>query len=171
MNRTIRNLVIAVPLATVGLTVVNTGAAIAGPNGPVVIGQPDNDPEPPGPQDKAPLPQPKGPQDKAPLPQPKGPQDKAPKPQAQPQPGTGTAAPAEAEKTEKAEKKAKTVVSAKGSPDSIDRSNLFASDAFETELVVAEDTDGGLDLTWLLVGGGVVTATGLAFAARKRANA
>jgi len=28
-----------------------------------------------------------------------------------------------------------------------------------------------MDLTWLLIGGGIVTATGAAFAARKRSNA
>ncbi|MDR7085954.1 hypothetical protein J2X11_000793 [Aeromicrobium panaciterrae] len=169
MNRTIRNLVIAVPLATVGFTMVGATAATAGPNGPVIIIQPNGgDPEPPKPkpQDKAPVPQPKGPQDKAPVPQPKGPQDKAPAPQPQaPQaPDTDTA--------EKKEAKVVAVDSAKGSPDSIDRSeDLFAGEAFETELV-ADDTDnGGLDITWLLVGGGIVTASGIAFAASKRANA
>ena len=172
MKRIICNLVIAVPLATVGLTVVTTGGAIAGPNGPVVIGQPKNDPQPPKPDFPIAIPdKPKGPQDKAPLPKPQKPQDKAPKPAAKPQPqgGSGTAAPADAVKTEK---KVAEVISTKGSPDSIDRSEgLLADDAFETELVVAEDTAGGLGITWLLVGGGIVTASGLAFAARKRTNA
>ncbi|WP_344770989.1 hypothetical protein, partial [Aeromicrobium panaciterrae] len=63
------------------------------------------------------------------------------------------------------------VVSAHGSADSIDRTDaLFAGGPAETELTATTD-DGGLDLTWLLLGGGVVTASGIAFAARKRANA
>jgi hypothetical protein len=37
--------------------------------------------------------------------------------------------------------------------------------------LVAAGTDGGFDLTWLLVGGGIVTASGAAFAARKRSDA
>ncbi len=80
-----------------------------------------------------------------------------------------------APKAAKVEKKAvKTVVetiSAHGSADSIDRADvLFVAGPAETELV-AEDTDGGFDITWLLVGGGIVTASGAAFAARKRSNA
>ncbi|GAA3523474.1 hypothetical protein GCM10022234_19700 [Aeromicrobium panaciterrae] len=163
MNRTIRNLVIAVPLATVGLTMVNVAAATADPidpNFPIAI--PD---EPKGPGDKAPLPQPKPPQDKAPLPQPK-PEDKAPKPQAQPQGGNQTVAVPTVD-TQKADT-AVEVVSAHGSADSIDRTDaLFAGGPAETELTATTD-DGGLDLTWLLLGGGVVTASGIAFAARKR---
>lgn len=149
MNRTIRNLVIAVPLATVGFTMVNATAATAGPNGPVVIGQPETKPEPhPGPKFNKDLPLKDAPKPKEPKPQ--------PKPVAQPQ-------------VEVVEEK--KVVSAKGSPDSIDRSdNLFVAGPAEVELV-AEDTDGGFDMTWLLVGGGVVTASGIAFAARKRTNA
>ncbi len=36
---------------------------------------------------------------------------------------------------------------------------------------MTQESEGGLDLTWLLVGGGVITASGVAFAARKRSNA
>ncbi|WP_344770988.1 hypothetical protein, partial [Aeromicrobium panaciterrae] len=63
MNRTIRNLVIAVPLATVGLTMVNVAAATAGPidpNFPIAIPE-----QPKGPGDIAnptPPKPPKGPQ-------------------------------------------------------------------------------------------------------------
>ncbi len=171
MKRIIRNLVIAVPLATVGLTVANTGAAIAGPNGPVIIVQPKDDPQPPnGPKDIADAPKPKGPKDIADAPKDDGPKDKAPKPQSLPTgPATQPQQPQETVKVVKAVEK--TVVSAKGSPDSIDRSdNLFVAGPAEAELV-ADDTTGGLDLTWLLLGGGIVTASGLALAARKRANA
>ncbi len=167
MNRTIRNLVVAAPLATIALTLVPVGAATAGPNGPNVIAIPKggNDPHP-GPKDIAiPKPKPKGPKDIAiPEPKPKGPQDKAPKPAAKPQAPEAAPAPASNVDADSA-----VVVSAKGSPDSIDRSDdLFAG--AETELV-AQESEGGIDLTWLLVGGGVITASGVAFAARKRSNA
>ena len=51
MNRIIRNLVITIPLATVGLTMVNVTAATAGPNGPdvIVIKPKGGDPLPPKP--------------------------------------------------------------------------------------------------------------------------
>ena len=161
MNRIIRNLVIAAPLVLVGITAAPAAAMAEGFD----IAIPEPKPEPP--KDIAipkPDPKPDFPLADAPKPQ-------APKPGANPQSNPqGPQAADEAVKVEK--KKAKKVVSAKGSPDSIDRSeDLFASEAFETELVVAEDTDGGLDLAWLLVGGGIVTASGLAFAARKRSNA
>ncbi len=166
MNRTIRNLVIAAPLVLVGITAAPAAAMADGFD--IVLPPNDGDPEQP-PQDKAPLPQPKPPQDKAPLPQPKPPQDKAPLPQAQPNGGTDASAPVV--KDAKTKKEAKKVVSAKGSPDSIDRNeNLFVAGPAEVELV-ADNNNGGMDLTWLLVGGGVVTASGIAFAARKRANA
>ena len=161
MNRIIRNLVIAAPLVLVGITAAPAAAMAEGFD----IAIPEPKPEPP--KDIAipkPDPKPDFPLADAPKPQ-------APKPGANPQSNPqGALAADEAVKVEK--KKAKKVVSAKGSPDSIDRSeDLFANEAFETELVVAEDTDGGLDLAWLLVGGGIVTASGLAFAARKRSNA
>ena len=164
MNRTIRNLVIAAPLVLVGITAA-PGAAMA--DG-FDIAIPENKPEPP--KDiaipKPPKP-PKGPQDLADAPKPKGPKDKAPKPQAQPDvpPAADTTA-------EKKEAKTVKVVSAKGSPDSIDRSdNLFVPGPAEVERVAEGTDNGGLDLTWLLVGGGIVTASGIAFAARKRSNA
>ena len=164
MNRTIRTLIVAAPLATIALTVVPISAATAGPNGPdvLVIKPKGGDPLPPKPQDKAPKPKPqppKGPDKLAiptPKPQPpKGPGVKAPKPQ-----GQGAAAPTADDTAD--------VTSAKGSADSIDRNdNPVVSGPAETELV-ADDNGGGVDLTWLLVGGGIVTASGIAFAARKR---
>lgn len=175
MNRTIRNLIVAAPLATIALTLVPMGAATAGPNGPVVIAIPKGDPHP-GPKDIAipePKPKPQGPQDKAAKPQPKGPQDKAPKPAAKPAPkpqapqAQGSQVATKADTTEAAPVVAEVVVdSAKGSPDSIDRNdNLFASVPVE---LVAEESDGGIDMAWLLAGGALVTVTGVAFAARKR---
>ena len=175
MNRTIRNLVIAVPLATVGLTMVNVAAATAGPNGPVIIIQPNGgDPEPKPDFPIKDAPKPKGPQDKAPLPKPK-PKDKAPKPAVKPQPNTGVqvAAPKAAPKTDVATTTVASVevISAHGSADSIDRSDvLFVSGPAETKLA-ADTTDDSMDLTWLLIGGGIITASGAAFAARKRSNA
>ncbi len=167
MNRTIRNLVIAVPLATVGLTMVNTVAATAGPNGPIVIGQPENDDPFPHPKPKPKfdndLPLKDAPKPKKPAPKP---QPKAPKPAFQPK-----AQVVVAPKAEKKVVKAVETISAHGSADSIDRADiLFVAGPAETVLV-ADNNDGGMDLTWLLVGGGIVTASGIAFAARKRSNA
>ncbi|WP_332641954.1 hypothetical protein [Aeromicrobium sp.] len=159
MNRTIRNLIVAAPLVLVGITVAPAAAMADGFD----IGIPENKPEPhPGPGFDNDLPLADKPDTKDPKPQPK-PQPKPNGPASVPQATDGTV---EVEK-----KKAKKVVSAKGSPDSIDRSeNLFVAGPAEVEL--AADTDnGGLDMTWLLVGGGVVTASGIAFAARKRTNA
>ncbi len=171
MNRTIRNLVIAVPLATVGFTMVGTAAATAGPNDPnFPIAIPE---KPKGPQDKAPVPpKPKQPQDKAPMPKDNGPKDKAPKPAAKPQPQGGAQAAAPVAKVEKADKVVVAeVISAKGSPDSIDRSDvLFFAGPAEATLEVAE-SDNGMDMTWLLIGGGLLTVSGVAFAARKRTSA
>ena len=162
MNRTIRNLVIAAPLVLVGITAAPAAAMADGFD----IAIPEPKPEPP--KDIAnpePTQPPKGPQDLA----------DAPKPQApKPQPnggGTGTNTPVDTDVKDADTKKEAKVVSAKGSPDSIDRDeNLFVAGPAEVEL--ADDSDnGGMDLTWLLVGGGVVTASGIAFAARKRTNA
>ena len=167
MYRTIRNLVIAIPLATVGLTMVNVTAATAGPNGPIIIGQPEDKPDP------HPKPKPKFDND-LPLkdaPKPKGP--KAPKPVAKPQGGKQVVVPAAvAPKTEVAKKAVVVeVISAHGSADSIDRSDvLFVSGPAETKLT-ADTSDDSMDLTWLLIGGGIITASGAAFAARKRSNA
>ncbi len=170
MNRTIRNLVIAVPLVTVGLTMVNVGAATAGPNDPnFPIAIPD---KPKGPKDIADAPKPKGPKgpkDIADAPKPKAPKP-APQPQA-PQSGPAAGTADETVKTVKADKVITEAVSAKGSPDSIDRSDLlFVAGPADTTLEAAE-SDNGMDLTWLLIGGGLVTASGAAFAARKRTTA
>ncbi|MDR7085165.1 outer membrane biosynthesis protein TonB [Aeromicrobium panaciterrae] len=155
MNRIIRNLVIAVPLATVGFTMVNATAATAGPNDqdlPIVIKPKGGDPEP-----------------KPDFPIKDAPKPNKPKPQPKPAPKPQVVVP-QADVVE--EKKVVKVISAKGSPDSIDRSeNLFVAGPAETELVADDSDNSGLDITWLLVGGGVVTASGIAFAARKRANA
>ncbi|MEO6604845.1 MAG: hypothetical protein ABIN55_04460, partial [Aeromicrobium sp.] len=157
---------IAVPLATVGLTMVSTGAANAEFNGPDVIVQPEPPKPPKGPQDIQDAPKPKGPKDLA-----DAPKDNAPKPAAQPQAGNQIIVPDAVVETVKADKVVAETVSAKGSPDSIDRSDtLFVAGPAETTLAVAEN-DNGMDLTWLLVGGGIVTASGIAFAARKRTNA
>ena len=81
MNTTIRNLIIAAPLATAAFTMV-PAAAMATEPGPVIILPPNTDPQPD--LDKvAPAPKPEAPKDKAPAPKPtkpKGPEDKAPAP-------------------------------------------------------------------------------------------
>ncbi len=96
MNRTIRNLVVAAPLAAIAFTLVPVGAATAGPNGPNVIAIPQGGPDPqPGPKDftiPKPKPEPEPPQDLAPNP-PAGPQDDAPPPAPEPQPEKSTLPP------------------------------------------------------------------------------
>ncbi|MEO6604433.1 MAG: hypothetical protein ABIN55_02345 [Aeromicrobium sp.] len=165
MNRIIRNLVIAVPLATVGLTMVSTGAANAELNDPMIIVQPEP-PKPPKPgfDNDLPIkdaPKPQGPKDLA-----DAPKNTSPKPQG----GNQVNVPGTVVETVKSDKVAAEVVSAKGSPDSIDRSDaLVVAGPAETTLV-ANESDNGMDLTWLLIGGGIVTASGIAFAARKRTS-
>ena len=162
MNRTIRNLVIAIPLTTVGLTMVNATAATAGPNGPdvIVIKPKGGDPLPPKPKFDNDLPIKDAPKPKKP----------APKPAPQPQGGNQVVAPKAADTTAE-ETKDVDVISAHGSADSIDRADtLFVAGPAETTLTT-DTTDDSMDLTWLLLGGGIVTASGIAFAARKRTNA
>jgi len=155
MNATIRNLIVAVPLATAALTMV-PAAAMATEPGPVIIVPPHTDPQPDL-DIKAPAPKPtppKGPADLSDAPKPdkpKGPGDlsDAPKPD-KPTDGGGNG-------------------ESKNSVDDV----VDARDAVELPNRVdaglaSEQQDAGLDLAWLFAGGLAVTASGAAFAVRRR---
>lgn len=187
MNSTIRNLIIAAPLATAALTMVPTSAMAT--DGPVIIAQPHIDPEPP--VDKIAIPKPKPPvepNDQIAIPEPKPPVDDkvGPKPKPKPTqpdgpdvvtnpepcpthggcgnddkdgPGNGgsgddssdddTTAPAA--KVNKIQADDTVVV-----PNRVDAG------------LASEQSEGGLELAWLLAGGALVTASGAALTLRAR---
>jgi hypothetical protein len=190
MNTTIRNLIIAAPLATAAFTMV-PAAAMASEPAPVIILPPNTDPqpdldiaipapEPKDPQDKAPAPkpaEPKGPQDLSDAPKPKGPGDIAnPEPEPthpdgpgdltnpKPCPTHGVDCTPDTDepnggnggKDGEAKKSVDDVVDTVALPNRIDAG------------LASEEQDGGLDLAWLFAGGLAVTASGAAFAVRKR---
>jgi hypothetical protein len=183
MNATIRNLIIAAPLATAALTMV-PAAAMATEPGPVIIAQPHTDPtpdldiaaapsepvEPKGPQDKAPAPKPEAPDDKvgpAPQPtQPDGPDDIT-NPQPCPTHGVDCTSDQDEPKGDDEPKGGESkggeskntvddVVDAIQVPSRVDAG------------LASEQGDGGLDVAWLFAGGLAVTASGAALAVRRR---
>jgi hypothetical protein len=175
MNRTIRNLIVAAPLATFALTMTPGTAMAFGPQPP--IGIPTPDPHP-GPKDKAPKPQPKppkGPGDLAiPKPKPAQPKPGQPKP-AQPQPNGGnTGAPQTGTATEAKHAKVKTTKTeaAIRVPEAclmhVECSGSAPAESVSAAVVPNEQD--GMELTWLLAGGAIVTASGIAIAAAKRSR-
>lgn len=180
MNTTIRNLMIAAPLATAALTMV-PAAAMASEPGPVVIVQPHTDPQPD--LDIVAAPEsvkPKGPQDKAPLPMPEAPDDKvgpAPKPtqpdgpdvitNPQPCPTHGVDCPPD--KDEPTDGDEPNGGESKSSVDDV-VDTLQLPNRVDAGLAAAQQ-DEGLDIAWLFAGGLAVTASGVAFAVRKRTGA
>ncbi|NRQ50529.1 hypothetical protein [Aeromicrobium stalagmiti] len=206
MNTTIRNLVIAAPLATAAFMMV-PAAAMATEPGPVIV-MPPAEPQPDI-DDIAPAPKPekpKGPSDIAPAPKPdkpKGPSDIAPAPKPEKPKGPGDITNPEPEPTQPTGPGDLTNPepcpthgvdctpdggSGSGDddsdqdetdPDPVDGSADPADDAVDTIAVptrvdagLAADgqDDGGMNLSWLLAGGAVVSASGAAFAARKWAR-
>jgi outer membrane biosynthesis protein TonB len=178
MKNIIRNLIIAAPLATAALTMV-PAAAMASEPGPVIVVPPHTDPKPDldiaipkpkppvEPKDKIALPKPKPPvepkdkiklpdpkptppKDKAPLPKPTPPQDKAPLPH-------GNDADDDSSDVVKDDKSVDEVVDTVELPNRVDAG-----------LAADQQEEGGLDLAWLFAGGLAVTASGVAFAARRR---
>lgn len=172
MKRTVRILALAAPLATVAISLGAT-PALADPGDPDVLTQPTGhgDPEPkPVIDDKAPLPddpdQPDVPDDKDgpnndgdPEPDPgDGPDDKA-----GPNPGDGPddkdgPKPGDTDEKEPGDK---------GDDNS-------SADAIITPTRIdagAGARDEGMELAWLLAGGALVTASGAAYAVRRRARA
>ncbi|MEV7397784.1 hypothetical protein [Aeromicrobium sp. NPDC092404] len=188
MNSTIRNLIIAAPLATAALTMVPTSAMAT--DGPVnIIVQPNTDPEPP--VDKIAIPKPKPPiepKDKvAPKPKPPvEPKDKvAPKPKPtqpdgpdvitnpEPCPTHGDCGTDDKDGPNEGG-------NGGGGDDSTDdttpKEKVSTVQPGDTTPVptrvdaglASEQSDGGLELAWLLAGGALVTATGAALALRTR---
>lgn len=192
MNATIRNLIVAVPLATAALTMA-PAAAMATEPGPVIIVPPHTDPQPDL-DIKAPAPKPEVPDDKAPAPkpaEPKGPGDlsDAPKPEAPddkvgpaPQP-THPDGPGDLTNPEPCPTHGVDCTpdedGDKPNDDGSGESKNSVDDVVDTrdsvELpnridagLASEQQDQGLDLAWLFAGGLAVTASGAAFAVRKR---
>ncbi|KAA1399225.1 hypothetical protein [Aeromicrobium ginsengisoli] len=190
MNATIRNLIVAVPLATAALTMV-PAAAMATEPGPVIIVPPHTDPQPdldikaPAPkpevpEDKAPAPKPadpKGPGNLSDAPKPEGPDDKvgpAPKPNDPKGPGDLTnpepcpthgvdCTPDSDEPNDGDDGESKNSVD-----DVVDtRDTVELPNRIDAGLA-SEQQDAGLDLAWLFAGGLAVTASGAAFAVRRR---
>lgn len=176
MNTTIRNLMIAAPLATAALTMV-PAAAMASEPGPVIIVQPHTDPQPDldiAAPDSEPV-KPKGPQDKAPLPKPEAPDDKvgpAPKPtqpdgpdditNPEPCPTHGVDCTPDGD-----EPNGDDGGESKNSVDDV-VDTVQVPNRVDAGLASEEQQDGGLDMAWLFAGGLAVTASGVAFAVRKR---
>ena len=197
MNTTIRNLMIAAPLATAALTMV-PAAAMATEPGPVIIVPPHTDPQPDldiapapkptkpkGPGDLAPAPKPtkpKGPGDFSDAPKPKGPQgpgdiSDAPKPKGPKGPGDITAPkPCPTHGVDctpdKDEPKGDNGTEGNGGEErnSVDQvvDTVALPNRVDAGLASDQQEEGGLDLAWLFAGGLAVTASGVAFAARRR---
>ena len=180
MNRIIRNLIVAAPLATAALTMVPTSAMAS--DGPIIIAQPHTDPQPP--IDKLAAPKPTEPKDKIALPKPKPPVDDkvAPKPKpTQPDGPDVITNPEPCPTHGDCGNDDKDGPGNGGGDDSSDTDQVNKTQA-EGPVVVptrvdaglaADESDSGLELTWLLAGGALVTASGAALAlrARKRHNA
>lgn len=174
MKRTICNLIVAAPLTMIALTVTPSTAMAFDP---MPIGTPTPDPDP-GPGDISDKPNPpkppQGPGDLA-IPKPVQPKPNQPKP-AQPTANTGgqqADGQASATDTDAGPGKTESAVTV---PDACLIHDLECNAAAPVEKVSAATPQGdpdGMDLTWLLAGGAIVSATGVAFAARKhsRSNA
>ena len=189
MNKTIRNLIIAAPLAAGALTLA-PAAAMASEPGPVIVlppAQPDPQPndqilapapqptDPKGPQDKAPAPKPskpKGPGDLAPAPKPQGPGDLGPAPKPHDPKGPGDITnpkpcPTHGVDCTDGDEPTGGDDGGNGGQGSTDPVDSVAVPT-RIDAGLAADEQDGFELTWLLVGGAVVTATGAGFAARNR---
>ena len=184
MNATIRNLIIAAPLATAALTMV-PAAAMATEPGPVIIVQPvDPDPEPEL-DIKAPAPkpvEPKGPQDKAPAPKPEAPDDKVgPAPQPTQPDGPDVITNPEpcpthgVDCTPDDEPKGGDEPNGGNGGESGEERNSVEDVNDTVELpnrvdagLASQEQDGGMELAWLFAGGLAVTASGVGFAVRRR---
>ncbi|MEO6472222.1 MAG: hypothetical protein ABIR57_09830 [Aeromicrobium sp.] len=174
MNRIIRNLIVAAPLATAAFAM-TPAVAMASEPGPVIVLPADTDPQP-GPDDKAPAPKPtkpKGPQDIAPAPKPKGPGDIAPAPKDPKGPNDKAPLPKPKDPKGPGDLTSPKPCPTHGvdcTPDKDEPAD--GTDSLEVptriDAGVADDEQDGIDLTWLLVGGAAVTASGAAFAARNR---
>ena len=177
MKSIIRNLIIAAPLATAALTMVPTSAMAS--DGPIIIAQPHTDPQPPIDDIAIPEPEPVEPKDKVALPKPKPPVDDKVGPKPKP---THPDGPDVITNPEPCPTHGDCGNDDKDGPDGGDDSSSdkpVVDKASETDDTVelpnridaglaADQSDGGLELTWLLAGGALVTASGAALALRAR---
>ena len=182
MNRIIRNLIVAAPLATAALTMVPTSAMAS--EGPIIIAQPHTDPQPPIDKIAAPEPEPVEPKDKAALPKPKPPVDDkvGPKPKPTQPDGPDVITNPEPCPTHgdcgNDDKDGPNEGDGGGDDSSTDTPVKKVNKVQADDTIVvpnrvdaglaAEQTDEGLELAWLLAGGALVTAGGAALALRAR---
>lgn len=184
MNSTIRNLIIAAPLATAAFTMV-PAAAMATEPGPVIVLPPHTDPEPDLDVIAAPKPvEPKDPQDKAPAPKPTKPKGPGDITNPEPEP-THPDGPGDITNPEPCPTHGVDCTDDDGPKDGDEpngggngggeEKNSVDDVADTVELpnridagLASEEQDNGLDLAWLFAGGLAVTASGAAFAVRKR---
>ena len=155
MNTTIRNLIVAAPLATAALTLV-PAAAMASEPGPVIAVPHHVDPQPD--LDKlAPAPKPVEPKDKVAAPKPKPTHPDGPGDITNPKPCPTHGVDC-------------TPNDDGGSKDSVDDAagTVELPTRVDAGLATEEPAAGELDLAWLFAGGLAVTASGVAFAVRKR---
>ena len=153
MNTTIRNLIVAAPLATAALTLV-PAAAMASEPGPVIVMPHHVDPQPD--LDKlAAAPKPVDPKDKVVAPEPSKPKGPGDITNPQPCPTHGVDC---------------TPNDDGGSKDSVDDAagTVELPTRVDAGLAAEEPAAGELDLAWLFAGGLAVTASGVALAVRKR---
>ena len=176
MNRTIIRLAVVAPLAASAVAFgASTAHAEINPQGPVVIGTPEEDPLD-GPDDIA-VPQPK------PKPNPQGPKDlsaPAPKPVVDPQApqgtggGTAPTAPSAGTTTKASHDDDTTAVEA-ASHEVLDlnaESRLGGTTLpADVDTAAGQGDEDGLNLAWLLAGGAVVTASGVAARRLAKRNA
>ena len=169
MNSIIRNLIVAAPLATAALTMVPTSAMAS--DAPVdIIVKPHVDPQPN--IDKIAIPKPEvEPKDKIALPEPKdpvGPEDKAgPKPGPVQPDGPDDITNPEPCPTHGDCGDDKDGPNDGGGKDNTPGDKVDVPTRIDAGLA-DEQSDSGLELTWLLAGGALVTATGAAVALRAR---
>lgn len=168
MKRTIATLLIAVPLS-IGTVTLTAGVASADVNDQIILPKPA-DPDPKGPGEFTDAPKPKGPQgpkDKAPAPKPKGPQDKAPVPAPKPQPKPQSQPKAQPEPKAAAEND-RPAEQTMWTAASLREKNFLPQVEIAADDVANDEQ--GMDLSWLLIGGALVTASGAAFAGRRIAR-
>ena len=171
MNSIIRNLIVAAPLATAALTMVPTSAMAS--DAPVdIIVKPHVDPQPK--IDKLTIPEstpPVGPKDKIALPDPEGPVGPDDKVGPKPKP-THPDGPDDVTNPAPCPTHGDCGDDKDGPNDGGGKDNTPGDKVDVPTRIDAgladEQSDSGLELTWLLAGGALVTATGAAVALRAR---
>ncbi len=157
MSRTIRNLIVALPLAAAALTMAPATAMADG--GDVTLPLPGGDPQGPVIANPTPKPDPK----------PEGPGDlTAP----QPCPTHGVVCGGNGGHGDSGDKGSNGDHTGGGQHPTGQVHSIALPTRIDAGLAPAQDEDAtSLELSWLLAGGAVVTASGAAFAARRRVRA